>query len=117
MTNWFLTALSILDRIVQATRRTSVVSKLARTTATALLLVFLATGARAAFPPVATAIPCGAGEDPCSATESDGYDRFCIDAWWFFKLCFEVYYYHLPEQGDDGEEDDGEEDEGGGGRT
>ena len=65
---------------------------------TALLAALLMMGWQALFlPHRAEAIPCGAGEDECTAEESDGYDSFCLDLWWIFEFCYDVTYYHPPE--------------------
>lgn len=64
-----------------------------------MLAAFLATGVSSVFSPIVAATPCGAGEDACSSVESEGYDRFCLDIFRFFKYCFEVTYYHPPDPG------------------
>lgn len=62
------------------------------------LMALLTMGSTALFmPPHVQAIPCGPGDDPCTAEESDGYDRFCLDIFRFVKYCFDVTYYHPPE--------------------
>lgn len=62
-----------------------------------LLVALIMVGIDAMTPSAANATPCGAGEDMCSAAESDGYDSFCFNLWKIFKFCYDVTYYHPPE--------------------
>ena len=62
------------------------------------LVAFLVLGVQAiAMPSHAKAIPCGRGDIECTAAESDGFDSFCPEIWWFVSFCFDVTYYHPPE--------------------
>lgn len=64
-----------------------------------MLVAFLATGVQSIFSPIAVATSCGAGEEVCSSSEHNEYDRFCLDIFRFFKFCYDVTYYHPVEPG------------------
>lgn len=62
-----------------------------------MLAALIMTGLDAMTPSAAIATACGAGEDACSAEESEGYDRFCFKIFKLIKFCYDVTYYHPPE--------------------